>query len=927
MSTKPSTVMVVDDLPANLELLGSLLRAEGYRVLQFPAGQLALHAAEREAPDLVLLDILMPEMDGIQVCKALRQLPHLNETPILFVSALDDIQDKIDAFRAGGVDYIPKPFEKLEVLARVRTHLDLRAARRDLNQQNQELDELVRERTLALRRVQSLAKIGGWSVDADSRRIHWMDLTWQIPGLANGQPITFEDYLQVVHADDRKAMKSAWNTFWAFGGRMPYEAEYRVVNSHGTHWLFSELEAEFNDTGSIVALRGFLQDITERKLREREIADERQRLRNALEAADASTWEWNPVTDEAAFDSRWAAQLGYQVEELEPATRAQWHERVHPDDIGAACQQLQACVEGTTDRYQAEYRIRHRQGHWLWWRTRARALRHSETGQATLIAGIDVDITRQREQEDAIAAAARLDMATGLGNRIAFCEHVGQQLNRQQAGEALLVTVVYIDLDDFAAVNNAYGTDAGDRCINEIATRLRRLVTRDDDLARVGSDEFALLLTDVHPSILEPRLLAIRQAISQAISHGGLRINLTASLGASQFRPTATVDAEQLLRQADHAMYQAKLSGKNRHNIFDNAADSSQREKFRIIEDVAGGLRNGEFRLHYQPKIHMPTGTLIGFEALIRWQNPQRGLLSPAKFIPLLEQHPVAVDLQDWVIGEAMNQLLRWDREGLYTTISINVDSTNLHDPSFPAKLRAALHSRGTVDAERMELEVLETSAMDDMRFVSEQLKQLRDAGFKISLDDFGTGFSSLTFLKSLPAQLIKIDQSFVRALLDTADNAMIIQSIMALSRSFHRDVLAEGVESPLHGRLLLELGCQLGQGYAIARPMPADAVHGWLRSWRSPPEWQRCRSLDGLMSEGLIAELDFRSRLVTGSTRRSTLWNWLSQPRVRQRMADSGLQERMAALPRESAFSAGDPDQVRSLLDGLFEIRQRGNS
>lgn len=924
MNGKPLTIMVVDDLPANLQLLGDLLREDGYRVLQFPSGPLALRAASRETPDLVLLDILMPGMDGFEVCRALRQIDELDETPILFVSALDDLQRKIEAFRCGGVDYITKPFEKLEVLARVRTHLQLRQARFELRDQNRQLDQMVEERTLALRRVQAQAEIGGFFVDTTDRKIHWLGDAWRLLGLPDGTPIQLPEQLLLVHPDDRDALEAAWDAFWDAGGQHPLSMEFRISSSAGTRWLRAEITAEHREDGSLHLARGFHQDITQRKRQEQARREEQVRLVNALEAAEASTWEWNTVTDTVVLSERWAKQLGYQLGELTPATKECWQERVHPDDLTAASENLQACLEGKAERYDAEYRIRHRRGHWLWLRTTGRAVLRSATGRATLIAGIDIDVTEQHEREAAISAAARRDTATGLANRLGFAEHVSRILSQSGDGTGPSAAVVYIDLDDFAAVNAGYGAEAGDSCIEQITTRLERFIGSRDDIGRVGGDEFALLLRDVQPELLPMQLMRLKQLIGEPLSHEDQRIDLTASLGASlSGSPQSTTDAERLLRQADHAMYQAKLKGKNRHCVFDNAVEDSQRRKFQILEDIARGLRNGEFRLHYQPKIYMPTGALIGFEALIRWQHPERGLLPPADFIPVLGNHTLAVDLQDWVIGEAMDQLLDWDSRGFYTSLSINVDGVNLHDPGFPEKLRGALKRRGSVDPERLELEILETSAMEDMPFVSEQLKQLRDTGFKLSLDDFGTGYSSMTFLKWLPVQVIKIDQSFVRELLETPDNAMIIQSIMGLSRSFRRDVLAEGVESALHGRLVMELGCEMGQGYAIARPMPPEMIPAWRDAWRVPSEWCHCRPLDMLMINGLLAELDFRSRINEGSTRHSTLWTWLSSPEVRERIADKGLESLLSALPTRREHANQDREQLGVLLDNLFELRQ----
>jgi EAL domain-containing protein (putative c-di-GMP-specific phosphodiesterase class I) len=309
-------------------------------------------------------------------------------------------------------------------------------------------------------------------------------------------------------------------------------------------------------------------------------------------------------------------------------------------------------------------------------------------------------------------------------------------------------------------------------------------------------------------------------------------------------------------------MYLAKLAGKNRHHVFDPLKDESTRERFLRLEEVRRGLVQGEMRLFYQPKVWLTSGKVVGFEALIRWQHPQRGLVPPAQFIPLLEQHPLAIQVGNWVLETALAQLAQWNAAGLHTCVSVNIESLQLQDPSFVPRLRAQLAAQPTVQATQLELEILETGALNNMAQVSALIAQLQQMGVSCALDDFGTGFSSLTFLKQLGAQTIKIDQSFVRGMLDDGEHASIVHSVLGLARSFDRHTLAEGVETEEHGQVLVELGCEMAQGYAIARPMPAESVPGWLAQWHTPLSWQHTRELEPGNVHLLLAEVEHRAWL-----------------------------------------------------------------
>jgi diguanylate cyclase (GGDEF)-like protein len=490
------------------------------------------------------------------------------------------------------------------------------------------------------------------------------------------------------------------------------------------------------------------------------------------------------------------------------------------------------------------------------------------------------------------------DVLTGLPNRAQFLDLLRVCMANSDTLQSKLA-VAYIDMDGFATLNAQFGHTVGNQLIVQLGKRLAQAVRERQYLARIGGDEFAVILTGLKTA--EDYLIPVQrmlEALSQPLDVHGQTAHITASIGISQFPQCDTMEAEQLLRQADQAMYLAKLAGKNRHHVFDPMKDESTRERFMRIEEVRQGLAQGEMRLYYQPKVWLTSGKVMGFEALIRWQHPQRGLVPPGQFIPLLEQHPLSIQVGNWVIETALTQLSQWNAEGLHTSLSVNIESLQLQDPDFVPRLARQLAAQPSVEATQLELEILETGALNNMAQVSRLIAQLQGMGVACSLDDFGTGYSSLTFLKQLAAQTIKIDQSFVHGMLDDSEHASIVTSVLGLARSFDRHTLAEGVETEAHGQMLVELGCEMAQGYAIARPMPADAVSAWLAQWQPPVSWQATAPLDPGDVPLLLGEVEHRAWMKTikayldghpdtpipHSHNACRLGRWLNKPATRQR-------------------------------------------
>jgi EAL domain-containing protein (putative c-di-GMP-specific phosphodiesterase class I) len=326
-------------------------------------------------------------------------------------------------------------------------------------------------------------------------------------------------------------------------------------------------------------------------------------------------------------------------------------------------------------------------------------------------------------------------------------------------------------------------------------------------------------------------------AAAESVTIDGKSLQVSASIGVTMYPQDAT-DAERLLRHADQAMYLAKQAGRNRFHLFDVARHNAVEIRRETLQHIRGALDRREFVLYYQPKVNMRTGEIIGAEALIRWQHAERGLLPPAAFLPVIEDHPISLELGDWVIAQALSQMAEWQAAGLPMPVSVNVGAYQLQHADFVAHLARLLEANPIVEPRSLELEVLETSALDDVAKVSQVMRECRDLGVRFALDDFGTGYSTLTYLKKLPAEVLKIDQSFVRDMLTEPGNRAIVEGVIGLAKAFRRHVIAEGVETVAHGQLLLELGCELAQGYGIARPMPASAMAGWAATWQPDVAW-----------------------------------------------------------------------------------------
>lgn len=683
MSSRPSRVLIVDDNEMNRDMLSRRLERKGYTVQEACDARRLVERIASEPVDVVLLDVEMPEISGLDALKILRDRYTPTELPVIMVTAKDRSEDIVTALELGANDYVTKPIDFPVALARIRTQVSRKQA-----------EEALRE------------------------------------------------------SEERYAL----------------------------------------------AARG----------------------------ANDGLWDWDLAGDVIYFSPRWKSMLGYQEHELQNRPE-EWLERIHTADRARVTNELAAHRSGTTPHFESEYRAQHKDGTFRWMLSRGLAVRDA-AGKASRMAGSQTDIT----------GAKVADALTGLPNRLLFLDRLARLIEHTKRHKEYLFAVMFLDLDGFKMINDSLGHGVGDQMLVEAAKRLEKslrvsdTVTRIEKLftlARLGGDEFTILLDQVKDSS-DATLVAERliKTMGAPFALNGKKVFTSVSIGIA-LSSIGYDNPEDMLRDADTAMYRAKSRGKARCEVFDLEMRASVIARLQLETDLRDAIERDEFRNYYQPIVSLESGRIIGFEALLRWQHPTRGLLKPSEFIPVAEETGMIRELGWWNLRQACRQIAFWNgsRNGSGPlTMSVNLSVKQFLQPNLVSEIGKLLSETG-ISPGTLKLEITESTVMADPAAAVAMLSQIKSLGIKLSIDDFGTGYSSLSYLHRFPLDTLKIDGSFTRTMIEGGESTEIVRTILPMASSLNLNVIAEGVETAEQLAILKQLRCGFAQGYFFSRPITAE--------------------------------------------------------------------------------------------------------
>lgn len=685
MSSRPSRLLIVDDNEMNRDMLARRLARKGYVIGLADSARDLLPRVKEDGIDLVLLDIEMPDVSGLDALQSLRESYSPTDLPIIMVTAKNQSDDIVKALELGANDYLTKPIDFPVALARIST--------------------------------------------------------------------------QLSHKNAQEALR---------------ESEERYA----------------------LAARG----------------------------ANDGLWDWNLMTGAVYFSPRWKAMLGFQENEIEDRLE-EWLDRIHDADRDRVKQEIDAHQKGLTPHFESEHRLLHKDGGFRWMLSRGLAV-HDATGKALRMAGSQTDITERKVS----------DPLTGLPNRLLFIDRLGRLIKHSKRRKDHLFAVLFMDLDGFKMINDSLGHLAGDQLLVGVASRLEKCLRSSDTVARLGEtftvarlggDEFTILLDDIKgPDDANRAAERLMKALAPPFFVAGKEIFTSISIGIA-LGNTAYEEPEDMLRDADTAMYRAKSLGKARFEVFDADMRASVMARLQLETDMRRALERNEFRNFYQPIVALDSGHVVGFEALVRWQHPTRGMIGPEEFIFVAEETGLIRDLGWWSLREACRQMSTWralSKAYLDLTMSVNVSAKQLLQPHLVEEMRKLL-TETALPPEALKLEITESAVMADPAAAAEMLQRIKSLGIRLAIDDFGTGYSSLSYLHRFPLDTLKIDRSFISGDGEGSEGMEIARTIMPMAKTLRLDVVAEGVETVEQVGLLRRLQCKYAQGYFFSKPLAPEEV------------------------------------------------------------------------------------------------------
>ena len=660
------------------------------------------------------------------------------------------------------------------------------------------------------------------------------------------QSITISNWLAKLHPQDLIKAKNMLTKHYA-GELDFFEIEIRLKHKSG-HYIWVLVLGKLvgsDEQGNPQRMIGSHREITKRKDKDEQQLINSQLLEDAQQLGRFGGWQLDLQTKKLFWTNETYLILETSPEEFNPSVDARV-ESYLPDSQNILSEALHQAIHHGVG-YDLELESYTTKGNKIDVRTTCTVT--LEEGVPVTLSGIFQDIsdqkTNQRKLEksnldladanSALTLSANYDALTGLPNRKLLGNLIDQALSKSLQTNKY-VAIVCIEVDGFKKVNDTYGENLRNRLVKKVVSQFTRILREGDTLSRIGGDEFVVIINNLSkPSASDAIVSRLLKSVSGTLLVKKKSLKITTSAGLTCY-PLDNVSRDELIKHADHAMYIAKQKGINNRHVFDIEKDVAEKHHNEELRRIAQALKDDEFLLYYQPKVDLRTNEVVGFEALIRWDHPDNGLLAPAMFLPVVENDILGIEMGRWVINKALLQLQYALSIGYDIPISVNISPLHLQHDEFVSDLKEILSRYPNFKAGSLEFEILETSALKDIDIVSTVIRECNKLGVLSSIDDFGTGYSSLTYLRRLPADFLKIDQSFVKGVLTSSDDKAIVQGIIELAKIFNLKVVAEGVETPEHGEILLSMGSYIAQGYGIAKPMPAKDILTWLVNWKNNP-------------------------------------------------------------------------------------------
>jgi diguanylate cyclase (GGDEF)-like protein/PAS domain S-box-containing protein len=814
------SILLIEDNPGDARQVQEILKdVPGFSFKFDRCDRLSRGLEHIEAGDIniVLLDLNLPDSFGYETFQKLHS--SFPEIPVVLLTGLEDEELGLRAVRDGAQDYLAKGNLDGSTLARaIRYALERKQSAIALHKSEQ-----------LFKKTFSCLSDAIFIIDAHTMQItNCNQAAMNIFGFSKEEMIGRNALflLDFIDHSEGESLEALGLHDYHTGSNYEKVIQRKNGERFFAEFSFEPLEDKPIPVQNWVVL---LRDISVRKQAEEELKESEERYFLAARGANDGLWDWNIKKEEIYYSPRWKAMLGYLDHEISD-TPNEWINRIHPDDRDAVVYALTNHINDKTPHFQSEHRILHRDGNYRWMLVRGMAVRDTN-GIAYRMAGSQTDITARKNAEEQLVHDAFHDLLTGLPNRALFLDRLDRTIEYYRRYDNFSFAVLFLDLDRFKVINDSLGHAVGDQLLIEISKVLKTCMRSSDTVARFGGDEFVVLLNEIQDGQDAVKVVHhIQEVLSKPFRVGNNRVFTSASIGIV-LSNRSYISKEDIMRDADIAMYQAKMLGKANYTIFNTEMRKQAIHRLSMENDLHHALMRGEFTLHYQPIVTLKENQLSGFEALLRWQHPEKGNIPPEEFIHIAEETGLILDIGDWVLKQACSQVKKWQYQfpsfgNLF--VNINISHKQFNQPEFVQKLRKILKET-CLNPDCLNLEITETVLMENAESMIEILNKIRELGVGLHVDDFGTGYSSLSYLQQFPIDTLKIDYSFINRIGTNGDRAEIAKTILVLARELGMDSIAEGIETEAQMIQLRDLDCHYGQGFFFGKPMAGEMVEDLL--------------------------------------------------------------------------------------------------